>query len=79
MSYGLKYIASYDTLVGDNCRIEILEKNYTGIVYPMELSAEPFKQTYDTDEEKSSTKSARRSKKKGGGATVATATSKATK
>ncbi len=52
MSYGLKYIASYDTLVGDNCRIEILEKNYTGIVYPMELSAEPFKQTYDTDEEK---------------------------
>lgn len=50
MAYGLKYRADYDTLNGDTCRIEIFEKDYSGIVYPLELSGEPVTQSYQTDE-----------------------------
>lgn len=52
MAYGLKYMAEYDTLgqTAQRCRIEIYEKNYSGIVYPLNLSAEPVIQKYEKDD-----------------------------
>lgn len=52
MAYNLKYLAEYDTNSGIRCRVEIYKRNYEGIVYPLELAAEPVTQTYDIDEAK---------------------------
>lgn len=52
MAYNLKYLAEYDTNAGVRCRVEIYKRNYEGIVYPLELAAEPVTQTYDIDEAK---------------------------
>lgn len=50
MAYGLKYIASYDTISGLSGLVEIYQKDYTDIVYPLELSAEPVVQKYQATE-----------------------------
>ena len=52
MAYFVKYRADYDTITGDNCRVEILEKDYTGLILPIELAGEPVVQSYQTDKAK---------------------------
>jgi hypothetical protein len=50
-SYGLIYRADYSTTTNFTGRIEIFKKDYTGDFMPLELSAEPVVQNYETDEQ----------------------------
>lgn len=50
--YNLKYLAEYDTNAGVTCRVEIYKRDYEGIVYPLELTADPVQQSYSLDEPK---------------------------
>lgn len=52
MAYNLKYLAEYDTTAGVTCRVEIYKREYEGIVYPLELTADPVQQSYSLDEPK---------------------------
>ena len=52
MAYGLKYQGEFDSISEVGYRLEILEKDYTGINYSLQMAAVPVVHSWQTDDPK---------------------------